>query len=139
MKTPAHDPQPPKWATAFLRWYCRPRLLEDLEGDLYEYFMRNVRDKGPRRARLIYLIDVIKFLRPYTIRKIEPFTFLAHFIMLGSYFKTSRRNLVRNKLFSFINIVGLAVSMSVGLLVIAIVNDLLSYDDFHKKRTAFTG
>jgi putative ABC transport system permease protein len=132
MKKP--DPQPPQWATRFLKWYCRPRLLEDLEGDLYEYFIRNVRQKGLRRAQLIYLLDVIKFLRPYTTRKIEPFTFLTHFMMIGSYFKTSRRNLVRNKLFSFINIVGLAVSMSVGLLVIAIVNDLYSYDDFHEKK-----
>jgi putative ABC transport system permease protein len=129
-----HDPQPPGWATRFLRWYCRPRLLEDLEGDLYEYFLRNARDKGVRYARLIYCLDVIKFMRPYTIRKIEPLHFLTHFMMIGSYFKTSRRNLVRNKLFSFINIVGLAVSMSVGLLVIAIVNDLLSYDDFHKNK-----
>jgi len=128
------DPQPPQWATAFLRWYCRPRLLEDLEGDLYEYFLRNVDRRGVRCARLIYVLDVIKFMRPYTIRKIEPLTFLTHFMMIGSYFKTSRRNLVRNKLFSFINIVGLAVSMSVGLLVIAIVNDLLSYDDFHEKK-----
>lgn len=129
-----HDPQPPEWATRFLRWYCRPRLLEDLEGDLYEYFLRNVRNKGVRYARLTYFLDVVKFMRPYTIRKIEPLTFLIHFMMIGSYFKTSRRNLVRNKLFSFINIVGLAVSMSVGLLVIAIVNDLLSYDDFHENK-----
>ncbi len=132
MKKP--DPQPPRWAVNFLRWYCRPRLLEDLEGDLYEYFLRNVREKGPARARMVYALDVIKFMRPYTIRKMEPLTFLTHFIMLGSYFKTSRRNLVRNKLFSFINIVGLAVSMSVGLLVIAIVEDSRSYDDFHQKK-----
>lgn len=129
-----HDHQPPGWATGLLRWYCRPRLLEDLEGDLYEYFIRNARDKGVRYAQLIYFLDVIKFMRPYTIRKIDPFHFLTHFMMIGSYFKTSRRNLVRNKLFSFINIVGLAVSMSVGLLVIAIVNDLRSYDDFHRNK-----
>jgi len=39
---------------------------------------------------------------------------------------------MRNKLFSFINIVGLAISMSVGLLLIAFVLDLRSYDRFHK-------
>jgi putative ABC transport system permease protein len=52
--------------------------------------------------------------------------------MLGSYIKTSGRSLMRNKLFSFINIVGLAISMSVGLLLIAFVLDLRSYDRFHK-------
>ncbi len=52
--------------------------------------------------------------------------------MIGSYIKTSARNLLRNKLFSAINIVGLAISMSVGLLLIAFVLDLRSYDRFHK-------
>ena len=52
--------------------------------------------------------------------------------MIGSYIKTSGRNLLRNKLFSSINIVSLAISMSVGLLLIAFVLDLRSYDRFHK-------
>lgn len=52
--------------------------------------------------------------------------------MIRSYIKTSTRNLLRNKLFSSINIVGLAISMSVGLLLIAFVLDLRSYDRFHK-------
>ncbi|GAB2552888.1 ABC transporter permease [Spirosoma aerophilum] len=52
--------------------------------------------------------------------------------MIGSYIKTTARNLMRNKLFSFINIVGLAISMSVGLLLIAFVLDLYSYDRFHE-------
>lgn len=51
--------------------------------------------------------------------------------MIGSYIKTSKRNLLRNKMFSFINIVGLAISMSVGLLLIAFVLDMRSYDRFN--------
>ncbi len=52
--------------------------------------------------------------------------------MIGNYLKTSGRNLLRNKLFSSINIVGLAISMSVGLLLIAFLMDLYSYDRFHE-------
>lgn len=52
--------------------------------------------------------------------------------MIRSYIKTSARNLMRNKLFSAINIVGLAISMSVGLLLIAFVLDLRTYDKFHE-------
>jgi putative ABC transport system permease protein len=48
--------------------------------------------------------------------------------MLASYIKTSTRVIRRNKLFSVINIIGLAVSMSVGLLLIAVVSDVSSYD-----------
>lgn len=52
--------------------------------------------------------------------------------MIDSYIKTSIRNVTRNKLFSTINIVGLAISMSVGLLLIAFVLDLHSYDRSHE-------
>lgn len=53
--------------------------------------------------------------------------------MIGSYIKTSGRSIVRNKLFSAINIIGLAISMSVGLLMIGMLSDLFSYDKFHEK------
>jgi putative ABC transport system permease protein len=138
MKAPNHrnneSARPPRWAQRLLIWYCRSDLLEDLQGDLNEYFERNLKTKGVKRARLIYVIDVLKFFRLYTVRKPEFLNLLVHWIMIGSYLKTSRRSLVRNKLFSAINIIGLAVSMSVGLLVIAFLTDLLSYDDFHKKK-----
>jgi ABC-type antimicrobial peptide transport system permease subunit len=123
---------PPRWATRFLHWYCRPRLLEDLEGDLNEYFDRNTARKGIKQAQLIYVLDVIKFIRPYTIREIEFINFFINWIMIRSYVKTSGRSLMRNKLFSSINIVGLAISMSVGLLLIAFLLDLRSYDRFNK-------
>jgi hypothetical protein len=53
--------------------------------------------------------------------------------MLGSYIKTSGRSLMRNKLFSSINVIGFAISMSVGLLMIAMLTDLFSYDRFNEK------
>ena len=124
--------KPPRWARQLLAWYCRPRLLEDLEGDLNEYFDRNVKARGPRWARLIYVLDVFKFFRLYTVRKPEFINLLVHWIMIGSYIRTSGRSLVRNKLFSAINIIGLAISMSTGLLIIAMMADVLSYDKFHQ-------
>ena len=127
---------PPAWAGRFLEFYCRPELLEDLQGDLNEYFDRHAREKGLRRAKVIYIVDVFKFFRSYTIRKPHFLNLFIQWIMIGSYIKTSGRSIARNKLFSTINIVGLAISMSVGLLMISFLNDLTSYDDFHanKKR-----
>lgn len=127
--------KPPLWAQRLLSWYCRPELLEDLEGDLNEYFERNVKAKGVRKAQFIYVLDVLKFFRLYTIRKPEIINLLIHCMMIGSYIKTSGRSIVRNKLFSTINIFGLAVSMSVGLVMIAFITDLLSYDNFHEKKS----
>ncbi len=124
---------PPRWAARFLHWYCKPELVEDLEGDLNEYFQRNVKNQNARRAKLIYVIDVFKFFRLYTIRKPEFVNLLINWIMIGSYIKTSGRNIARNKLFSTINIVGLSISMSVGLVLISLLSDMFSYDRFHEK------
>ncbi len=117
-----------------MEWYCRPELLEDLQGDLNEYFDRNVKSKGSTRAKLIYILDVLKFFRLYTIRKPQFLDLLIHWIMIGSYIKTSSRSILRHKLFSAINIAGLAISMAVGLLMIVFISELSSYDSFHTKK-----
>ena len=51
--------------------------------------------------------------------------------MITSYFKIAIRNILRNKLFTFINVFGLALSMSVGLILILIMTDFLSSDQFN--------
>ena len=52
--------------------------------------------------------------------------------MFKNYFKTSLRSIARNKLFSAINVFGLAVSMSVCLLLISMYTEISGYDHFHK-------
>ncbi|WP_435357065.1 FtsX-like permease family protein [Emticicia sp. SJ17W-69] len=48
--------------------------------------------------------------------------------MLKNYFKIALRNLVKNKVYSFINIGGLAVGMAICLLINLYIFDELSYD-----------
>ncbi|MBS1666256.1 MAG: ABC transporter permease [Bacteroidetes bacterium] len=52
--------------------------------------------------------------------------------MLKNYFKTAWRNLVKNKSFSLINILGLSVGISVCFIIMMYVMDELSYDRFNK-------
>lgn len=113
--------------------YCHPELLEDLQGDLHEYYSRNIQ-KGRFRADLIFLLDVIKFCRLYTIQKPKLLGQMTFFNLLKNYFKTSVRSLARNRLFSSINIMGLSVAMSIGILMITYIAQLLSYDEFHEKK-----
>jgi len=51
-------------------------------------------------------------------------------IMIKNYLKTAWRNLVKNKVHSFINIVGLAVGMAVAMLIGLWIWDELSFDKF---------
>lgn len=53
--------------------------------------------------------------------------------MLKNYFKIAARNLWRNKIFSAINIFGLAMGLAVCLLITLFVVDELSYDKFNTK------
>ena len=51
--------------------------------------------------------------------------------MLRNYLKIAFRNLWKHKLFSFINIFGLAAGMTVCLLALVLVKDAFDYDKFH--------
>ena len=53
--------------------------------------------------------------------------------MIKNYLKTAWRNLLNNKFYSAINITGLTVGLTVGLLVLLWVNDELSFDKFNTK------
>ena len=52
--------------------------------------------------------------------------------MLRNYFKTAWRNLMKNKVFSLINIAGLSIGMAACLLILQYVSFELSYDRFNK-------
>ncbi|WP_210465020.1 ABC transporter permease [Rufibacter roseolus] len=51
--------------------------------------------------------------------------------MLKNLFKTAYRNLSKNKFFTVLNVLGLALGMSLSLLFIALLSFLSRYDNFH--------
>lgn len=53
--------------------------------------------------------------------------------MISNYFKIAWRNLWKNKLFSFINIVGLGLAIPFALLSLMQVQSAYEYDNFHPK------
>ena len=53
--------------------------------------------------------------------------------MIRNYFKIAWRNLVKSKGYSAINILGLAIGMTVCLLIMLFVQHELSYDQYHAK------
>src|ERR1700759_2303719 len=53
--------------------------------------------------------------------------------MFKNYFKTAVRSLLKNKGFTFINVLGLALGLAIVLLIVFYVVDELSYDRFNTK------
>src|SRR5882724_3403204 len=71
-----------------------------------------------------------------SVNKLSDLTHLCTFLankgrMILNYIKIGYRSLMRNRLVSFINIFGLGLSMSVGMMEMVIIQDALSYDRFH--------
>lgn len=54
--------------------------------------------------------------------------------MFRNYLKIAVRNLLKNKGFSFINILGLSVGMASAILILLWINHEMSYDQFHEKK-----
>ena len=124
--------RPPKWPLLFLRWFCREDYVEEIEGDLTEIFHRRLH--SPAKARRQFLWNVLKHFRPAFIRSINVKPRKNSTAMIRNYFKTSFRNLVRNKNYAFINITGLAIGIAVCTMIFVIIQFQTSFDTFHPKK-----
>jgi len=51
--------------------------------------------------------------------------------MLKNYFKTAWRNLIKNKVSSFINIIGLSVGLATSIIIMLVVVNEFSYNKFN--------
>lgn len=67
--------------------------------------------------------------QPTINHQLSTFNFLP---MLKNYFKTAWRNLVRNKVSSFVNIAGLSVGLATGIIILLVTVDEFSYDKFNR-------
>jgi putative ABC transport system permease protein len=123
---------PPKIFLRFFRWYCHPRLLDHIEGDLIEVYRQRRKIFGKRKADIKFIIDVLLLFRPRIIKPMQGHQHLNNYGMLRGYFKIGWRNLLRNKVYSFINIGGLALGITVTILISLWMYDELSFDKSHQ-------
>lgn len=130
---------PPKWANQFFNWASGQAQNEDLLGDLHELFESKVEEKGKFIAQLHYWLEVLRLSFSYAITKRKRDGSISHYYssqkfntMLFNYIKISFRNIKKQKLFTFLNVFGLALGMSVGLLALAMVSDLRQFEHFHE-------
>lgn len=130
---------PPKLARKIFEWYCGNAKVEDLLGDLDEWFYLHVQSKSLFRARVLYWKQILLLMFSYAIKKRKRDAQLGQYSsssfsvdMLHNYLKVALRNLYQYKYFSILNAFGLAVGMTVSLLLISLVTFVRTYDDFHK-------
>jgi putative ABC transport system permease protein len=130
----------PRWPRRLLEWYCGETLAEDLIGDVEELFYLNLSRMSKRKARFKYSLQSLSILfsRTISVRKRNKNSAKRstqnYLPMYKNYFKVAFRSLVKQKLFTIINVIGLAFGMSIGLLAVSALVDMNSIDDFHANK-----
>ncbi len=131
-----NDIRPPRLAEKLFDWYCGLANVDDLRGDMREWLYRNAKTKSHFLAKLIYWKQVLSLVTSYALRSrkksvdLGPYSHSNLFAMFENYLKVAIRNLYRHRYFSLLNAFGLAIGMSVSLLLISLYIYINTYDNF---------
>jgi putative ABC transport system permease protein len=123
---------PPEWARRFLRFICPDHLLEEIEGDLLQRFSRDIRAMGHAKARRNFVWGVVAFCRPGILLRNKFSLGVTPLYIWINYFRVASRIMIRNRLFSGINVSGLVVGITSASLLFLWINVEHSYDTFHR-------
>lgn len=121
------NPQPPKRATKFLRWFCREDYLEEFEGDLIELFEKYY-EESPRKARRKFFWGVMRSFRLGFMKAFYKVNYSITTAMFKNNLKVAWRNALRQPFFTFLNTSGLAIGMAGALIITLFLHDELSFD-----------
>lgn len=122
---------PPSFALRFLYWFCPDHLVEGIEGDLREEFDVALRSEGPVAARRRFVWGVLRFFRPSILLRNKFRNPFNQPVMIRNYLKVAFRNIRRQKLYAFINALGLSVGIAFCLLIYLYIEDERRFDRFH--------
>ena len=118
--------QPPKIFCALLNAVC-PANRQDVKGDFLELYQQRLEISGKFKANAGFLTDLFTTLPLLWIIKNENVTPKPKSMLIPN-LKIAQRSLVRNKLYTVINIAGLSVSLAACLLIALFVRDETSFD-----------
>ncbi len=123
-------PQPPKLAERFLLFFLKEEMAEEVLGDLDEKFYWTCKKNSHTKAKRNYWFQVFNYLRPFAFKYFRSNSILG--TMIKHNLKISYRILSKNKKFSAINIGGLAIGMSLFMLIVFWVQDELAFNQNHQ-------
>jgi len=124
---PQTNKKPPRIAEWLLSRTLGKNDRDIVLGDFEEFYIEFLNESGAVKASTWYWMQTIKSI-PAIINN----TLYWNAVMFKNYFKITVRNLLKYKVFAFINISGLAVGMACCIVIFLFVQDELSWDKFHE-------
>ena len=126
------NPIPPKLAKYLLSLSVAWKFKEEAENDLDELFHIRCANHGIGYARRQYWKDVLSIWSRRSWFEEFEFTHLNTYSMFKNYMKVTFRSLKKQKVYTFINVFGLAIGLAFCTLIFLYVQDELTYDRFHE-------
>ncbi|WP_425391201.1 ABC transporter permease [Ekhidna sp.] len=132
--------RPPALAQKLLKWYAGKADLEDIQGDLDEVYGLTLEESGKVKAGFKYWMQVLSLLFSYGLKKrktkaaYSPFYHKNSIAMFKNYFKIAFRNFSKHKLFTSLNMLGLALGMSICLLALSISVAIYQSDSWQENK-----
>lgn len=120
----------PGWVDALIDSLAPLPLAEEIRGDLYEIFQKEVAERGIRSARWRYIFNALGFLGKKFFWRSSRLTSNPA-IMLGGYFKMAGRSLSAYRGTAIINMLGLVIGIASALVILAVIRFELGFNKFH--------
>ena len=122
---------PPSWVDHLLKRVLKPDLLEEIQGDLWEFYEDWLDQYGPAKANRMYFFHSFGFVRRYCLKSIFQSRRKSNH-MIDHHLKVAWRNLRRQKGHAFINILGLSLGVASSLLIYLWTQKEIQTDRFHE-------
>ena len=120
-------PTLPKWISNLLESVLPESMAEFVIGDLEEYYSMHCEQKGRFMARFIMIWSVFTVFLSFAFKKSSS----NSYSMYSHYLKVALRNLRKQRLYTTINVSGIAVGVASFILISLYVAYEMSYDQFH--------
>ncbi len=117
----------PNIAHLILRTFGRYQRDFEFNADIEEEYLEKSQNAGPLKAKIWFWKQALRTIPAYL--KYRNFWSL---LMFKNYLKIAFRNIQRRKLYSSINIFGLALGYTISILIMFWVKDEMGYDKFHE-------
>ena len=120
------DLHPPRLSLKLVRWLCKQELVEELEGNLHEYYAIHSQSnfKG-----LKYWYQVLNYLRPSTLKSFKNSNPGSMFIFNPI---LTFRNLYQHKSSSLISLFGFTIGLVATIFLYFYIYSEVTTDGFHK-------
>ncbi|MEO9964219.1 MAG: ABC transporter permease [Reichenbachiella sp.] len=124
---------PPAWIDRLLEWYCSDRYLEEVQGDLHEWYDHNSAHGNRRVVNLRYFIAVLQYFSLFRTKSFQKLINNSNFLSMKSVLLLTIRNFKKNKFTGSVRMINLVIGIGIFLIALIYAKYELAYDSHHER------